>query len=115
MTFSRYQSGFAESSHQGTLRMMQQDVQGPVVGTDDRIGSLQDKIELLHTGLEGIINRLDYEGTESPGKGDSDKIEGPSLKSSVKGVFRNPGKCREKRQRTVVKKEEKKEGEGGEK
>lgn len=41
----------AESSPQGTLNMFQQDLQGHMDGTDEKISRLQEQIEKLVIGL----------------------------------------------------------------
>lgn len=47
----------SESSHQGTLSMLQQDLQGHMIGTDEKISKLQEQIERLIVGLSKRIIR----------------------------------------------------------
>lgn len=42
---------FVETSHQGALRSIQQDLQGYLLGTDEKIERLQRQIELLVVGM----------------------------------------------------------------
>lgn len=52
---------FPETSHQGTLRMIQEDIQGHMLGTDEKIERLQRQIELLVVGLNKRDSRKKLE------------------------------------------------------
>lgn len=77
-----------ETSHQGTLRMLQQDIQGHMAGTDEKIGRLQQQIEMLVVGMKGLVNskHIDEEYEEEETGVYEDQFSTPQ----GKGMFRNP-------------------------
>lgn len=88
----------AESSQQGTLSMLQQEFQGHLLGTEEKIGRLQEQIEQLVIGL----NRRDSKSYKEPVY--SDELEddykenvSPGLKG--KGLFKDPHHAAFERQR----------------
>lgn len=88
----------AESSQQGTLSMLQQEFQGHLLGTEEKIGRLQEQIEQLVIGL----NRRSSRRYEEPVYGDEledDYKENvpPGLKG--KGLFKDPHHAAFERQR----------------
>lgn len=80
---------FPETSHQGTLRMIQEDIQGHMLGTDEKIERLQRQIELLVVGLNKRDSRkkLEEEFNEME---EEDYKENVMPGSSSKGMFRDP-------------------------
>ncbi|KAL8101461.1 hypothetical protein AgCh_033385 [Apium graveolens] len=55
MTYNTRSVKQAESSQQGSLRMMQQEFQGFMEGSDDKFGKLQDQIGKLLTVMNGLM------------------------------------------------------------
>lgn len=88
----------AESSHQGTLNMLQQDLQGHMAGTEEKISKLQEQIEMLVVGLKKR-NDIKYKG-HSYGPGSEDEFkENVSPDSKRKGFFKDPYHAAYARQR----------------
>lgn len=87
-----------ETSHQGTLRMIQQDLQGHMVGTDEKIGRLQEQIELLVRGLnKSHLHSKMQEEYEEEVEYDFKENYGPG--STGKGMFRDPAHAAWERQK----------------
>lgn len=84
-----YKKSFgAETSNQGTLRMLNQDLQGHMLGTDEKIGKLQQQIEMLVVGMKGLVNSKYSE--EEYEEEDIGGMEEQFSTSRGKGMFRNP-------------------------
>lgn len=75
-----------ETSNSGTLQMMQQDILGHKEGVSDKIERLQETLELLLSGMEGMMNNNEqtFDGIDKEYK------EEFSPGQQHKGVFRNP-------------------------
>ena len=57
----KHNRGSAETSHQGTLNMIQQDLQGHMIDIEDKIDKLQEQIERLVTGLNSRNDNMKKE------------------------------------------------------
>lgn len=90
---------FPETSHQGTLRMIQQDLQSHMNGADEKIERLQRQIELLVVGMnkKSTRNQGGYEFQEE----EDDYKENVFTGSTGKGMFRDPLHVAFERQRTM--------------
>lgn len=96
---SYYRTGDSpETSHQGTLRMIQQDLQGHMLGTDEKIGKLQEQIEMLVLGLHkmNVTKNLEEE-YEVVGNGDFKENFDPNF--TGRGMYRDPLHAAYERQR----------------
>lgn len=78
----------AESSQQGTLSMLQQNLQGHMLGTEEKIGRLQEQIEKLVIGL----NRRDrsYKEPWLGNDAEDEYKEDVSPGYGTKGLFKDP-------------------------
>lgn len=93
---------YPESSPQGTLKMMQHDLQGHMLGTEEKIDRLQIQIELLVVEMN---NRTSTKKVEE----DSEYMEDENYKESVipgstsKGMYRDPLHAAMERQKLLQK------------
>lgn len=97
-----------ESSHQGNLNMLNQDLQGHMAGTDEKISRLQEQIERLVVGLNRRSNAKYKESFYGEGS-ESKYKENVSPGSNGRGLFKDPQHAAFERQKILhdtVKEEE---------
>lgn len=94
MTYNTRGSKQAENSQQGAVGEIQQELQGHRSGTDEKIDKLQEAIELLVTGMQGLLNKTH----QRPEDVLNDEEVTPLIVKN-KGVFRNPAHAAWERQR----------------
>lgn len=56
MTYNTRSTKQAETSQQGSMRSLQQEVPGVKESTDERIDKLQEAIEMLVSGMQGLMS-----------------------------------------------------------
>lgn len=95
MTYNTRSAKQAETSQQGSLRINQQEVLGAKESTDERIDKLQVAIEILVSGMQGVMSLKSKKLALSS----EDEEETPVIVKS-KGVFRNPTHAAWERQKT---------------
>ncbi|KAL8116534.1 hypothetical protein AgCh_022886 [Apium graveolens] len=89
---------FVETSHQGALRMIQLDLQGHLLGTDEKIERLQKKIELLVIGMNQKTSRQSEVENLYEEELDDYK-ENVTLHFTQRGMFRDPTQASTERQK----------------
>ena len=94
MTSRKTRSTTAETSQQGTLRTLQEDIQQNKSGTNDRIDKLQSSIEKLISGMQSVMN-----GETPAAEGTLNEEEEILEITGRRGVFRNPSHAALIRQR----------------
>lgn len=55
ITYNTRSAKPTETSLQGTIRIIQQEVQGNKEGTEEKVEKLQEAIEMLVTGMKGMM------------------------------------------------------------
>lgn len=85
MTYNTRSAKAVESSQQGTLRSIQEEIQGNKEGTNEKIDRLQEAIEKLVTGMKGMMHITPQRLEER-----LDEEEEIPVVTKNKGVFRNP-------------------------
>lgn len=96
MGYNKMYGDIAETSQQGTLNMMQQDLQGHVEGANGKIDKLQAAIERLLIGMEGMVRN------KSSTEEEFEEVQGEFVEvNRNKGVFRDPAHAAWARQQSL--------------
>lgn len=90
MSPKKNSTGAVESSHQGTLRMMQQDFLGHKEGTDDKIEKLQILLEKVISGMDVVMKNQIPPWNDEMNEEEGDIVDEGSAGYLGKGVFRDP-------------------------
>lgn len=103
MTIGKGVNGFGESSQQGTLRVMQQDIHHYLEGSDEKFRGLQSQLEALMKGMSGWMKSNTVKEEESYEE-ESELVDELGDNYQLKGVFRNPGHADWERQKNQQRK-----------
>lgn len=90
MSPKKNSTGAVESSHQGTLRMMQQDFLGHKEGIDDKIEKLQILLEKVISGMDVVMKNQIPPWNDEMNEEEGDIVDEGSAGYLGKGVFRDP-------------------------
>ena len=93
MTSRKTRSTTAETSQQGTLRTLQEDIQQSKSGANDRMDKLQSSIEKLISGMQSVMKG------DTPATEEILNEEEPPVVTGMRGVFMNPSHAAYERQR----------------
>ncbi|KAL8101446.1 hypothetical protein AgCh_033370 [Apium graveolens] len=102
MTYNTRSVKQAESSQQGSLKMMQQEFQGFMEGSDDKFGKLQDQIGKLLTVMNGLMKTQEEVDGEYTDDSDSEMIDDSHVNHEHRRVFRDPIHAAKMRQKQIV-------------
>lgn len=80
----------AETSQQGTLLMMQQDLLGHKEGVNDKLSRLQETMELLMGGMERMMAEDELKRVENFENEEKLVKEEITASAQSKGMFRDP-------------------------